>query len=54
MFIWRGYLHAGCLKKRGAVSMGIESEQSYDDIFYLMENDQVDPTNILILQRVMC
>ena len=32
--------------------MGIESEKSYDD--NVIENDQIDPTNILILKRVMC
>ena len=36
------------------MSTGIESKQSYDDLFHVIENDQVDPTNILILQRVMC
>ena len=38
---WRGYLHTGCLRKRGAA--GDWSEQAYDDLFNVIENDQVDP-----------
>ena len=29
--------------------MGIKCEQAYDDLFNVIEIDQVDPTNILIL-----